>query len=107
MLQLPETDLKKTRFYQEVFREGLIEGREEGREEGLERGLEKGLERGRMEGERLLVLRQLKRRLGTLTAAQQARIQALSADAIGALAEALLDFRAPADLETWLGAHGA
>ena len=62
---------------------------------------------GRLEGEQLLVVRQLKRRLGTLTAAQQARIQALPADTLGALAEALLDFQTPADLESWLHTHGA
>jgi predicted transposase/invertase (TIGR01784 family) len=94
MLQLPETDLKKTRFYQEVFQEGLTEGREEGREEG------------RLEGEQFLVMRQLKRRLGTLTAAQQTRIQALSPDALCTLAEALLDFQTSADLEAWLQNHG-
>ena len=99
MLQLPETDLKKTRFYQEVFREGLIEGREEGREEGRAEG--------RLQGEQRLVLRLLKRRLGTLDAANQARVQALSADSLGALAEALLDFQTTADLDAWLGAHGA
>ena len=31
MLHLPETELTKTRFYQEVFGEGREEGREEGR----------------------------------------------------------------------------
>ena len=29
MLQLPETDLKQTRFYQEVFSEGRQEGRQD------------------------------------------------------------------------------
>jgi hypothetical protein len=43
----------------------------------------------------------------TPTAAHQARIQALSADCLAALAEALLDFQTTADLEAWLGAHGA
>ena len=93
MLQLPETDLKKTRFYQEVFQEGLIEGREEGREEG------------RLEGEQHLVLRLLKRRLGSLSTAQQTCIRAVPADILGALADALLDFQTPTDLEAWLQKH--
>jgi predicted transposase/invertase (TIGR01784 family) len=38
MLHLPQTELKKTRFYQEVFHEGHQEGREEGREEGRQQG---------------------------------------------------------------------
>ncbi|MEA3644063.1 MAG: DUF4351 domain-containing protein, partial [Lamprobacter sp.] len=66
--------------------------REEGREEGRQR-------------EAQLALRLLRRRLGTLSKAQQARIQALSADQLEELIEALLDFSAIADLETWLAAH--
>jgi hypothetical protein len=34
MLHLPDTDLKQTRFYQEVFAEGREEGLDEGRDEG-------------------------------------------------------------------------
>ena len=52
MLDLKDPDLKKSRFYQEVYAEGHEEGMEEGREEGRH-------------GEALaLVLRQLRRRLG-------------------------------------------
>jgi hypothetical protein len=60
-----------------------------------------------LEGEQVLVLRLLKRRLGTLTPAQQARIQALPADALGTVAEALLNFQTPAGQESWLQNHGA
>ncbi len=35
MLHLPETDLKKTRFYQDVFAEGREDGRREGRRTAL------------------------------------------------------------------------
>ena len=42
MLHLPDTDLKQTRFYQEVFAEGREEGREEGRKKGREEGREEG-----------------------------------------------------------------
>lgn len=78
MLHLPETDLKKTRFYQEAFGEG---------EEA---------------GELALVLRQLKRRLGGLTARQQGQIEQLPGEDLGALGEALLDFVSAADLDDWL-----
>jgi predicted transposase YdaD len=37
MLHLPDTDLKQTRFYREVFAEGRDEGREEGRDEAERR----------------------------------------------------------------------
>ena len=53
------------------------------------------------------MLRLLKRRLGTLTPAQQARIQALPADALGTVAEALLNFQTPANKESRLQNHGA
>lgn len=89
MLHLPETDLKKTRFYQEVFSEGR----------------EEGLDEGRREAERALVLRQLTRRCGPLNPELQARIRALSSEQHGELSEALLDFRSLDDLEAWLQAH--
>ena len=50
-------------------------------------------------------LRLLRRRLGTLSKAQQVRVQALPVDQLEDLIEALLDFSAAADLETWLAAH--
>lgn len=49
-----------------------------------------------------MVLRQLKRRLGTLTAAQQGRGERLSTADLGALGDALLDFATVADLDHWL-----
>ena len=82
MLHLPETDLKKTRFYQDVFREGRQEGRQE--------------------GERALVLRQLRRRLGGLTPERERQIGALPPEAVEALGEALLDFTGTGDLDVWL-----
>ena len=82
MLDLKDPDLKKSRFYQEVY----AEGREEGRH-----------------GEALaLILRLLRRRLGTLPAGAEERIAALSVPRIEALGEALLDFARPADLLDWL-----
>ena len=43
MLHLPERELKKTRFYQEVFGEGRQEGREEGWQEGRQEGRQEGV----------------------------------------------------------------
>ncbi|MBE9207374.1 DUF2887 domain-containing protein [Nostoc sp. LEGE 06077] len=54
---------------------------------------------------RSLILRQLNRRVGTISDELQRQIQALSLEQLEALGEALLDFVAIADLETWLQAH--
>ena len=98
MLDLKDPDLKKSRFYQEVYAEGHEEGLEEGRQEGRQEGREEG-----RHGEALaLVLRLLRRRLGTLPAGAEERIAALSVPRIEALGEALLDFARPADLLDWL-----
>jgi len=78
MLHLPETDLKKTRFYQDVFAEG------------------------RQEGEATLVLRLLRRKLGPLTNAQEIAVHSLRAESLETLSEALLDFESGTDLNSWL-----
>ena len=90
MLHLPDVNLKQTRFYQDVFAEGHQEGEQKGRQEG------------RQLGEAVLVLRQLRRRLGPLTPAQETRIQALSVTDLEALGEALLDFQTADELAAWL-----
>ena len=90
MLGLIDTDLKQTRFYQEVFAEGRQEGRQEGRrEEGVQ-----------------LALRLLQRRFGApLASAHEQQVRCLSLEQAEALMEALLDFRTPADLMVWLATH--
>ena len=85
MLNLVDVDLKQTRFYQEVFAEGIQEGRQE--------------------ESASLILRQLRRRFGAVDAVQVARIQRLPLEQAEVLAEALLDFQTPADLAAWLAAH--
>ena len=82
MLHLPETDLKKTRSYQEAYGEGE--------------------EAGAKKGELAIILRQLGSRLGSLTTQQQRQIERLSAADLGTLGEALLDFADAEDLDGWL-----
>ena len=60
------------------------------------------LEEGRQEGQCRIVQRQLERRWGSLSSAVEQRLRALSSQQLELLAEALLDFRSQADLETWL-----
>lgn len=79
-------ELKQTRFYQDVFREGEMEGKKEGREEGhmegrieglkegqkegrkegLKEGHQEGQKEGRQQGERLVLRRMLVKRFGAL-----------------------------------------
>ncbi|MEA3642696.1 MAG: DUF4351 domain-containing protein, partial [Lamprobacter sp.] len=91
------TPLEQTRAYREIVAKNQPIWQEEGRKEGRQEGRQGEAQR--------VALRLLRRRLGTLSKAQQARIQALSVDQLEDLIEALLDFSAIADLETWLAAH--
>jgi predicted transposase YdaD len=67
-------DLRHTRFYRDVFREGEAE----------------------------LILRLLARRCGVLSAQQKSRIMALPKEKLDRLGDAFLDFTDMADLEAWL-----
>jgi predicted transposase YdaD len=79
-------DFTSSVAYREIF--GL--GRQEGRQEG------------RQVEAAALTLRQLQRRCGILSSAQQSRIQGLPLGDLEALADALLDFQGPEDLNAWL-----
>lgn len=93
------TDLKETRFYQETREEALRDGREE----GLREGLQEGLREGRKAEAESLIIRQLTRKLGTdLPESLQEQVRQLPLETLEALGEALFDFTALADLETWL-----
>ena len=83
-------DFTKSRAYQEIF--GLGEACGEARGEARE-------------GAKATLLL-LARRCGSLSADTTARIQALPLEQLESLAEALLDFTGPADLDAWLAAHG-
>lgn len=87
MLNIWNTELKDTRFYQEVFAEGRQEGRQE---ENIR-----------------LVLRQLRRRFGDAVALREPHIRRLSLEQGENLAEALLDFQTLTDLDVWLTKVGA
>jgi predicted transposase/invertase (TIGR01784 family) len=63
---------------------------------------QEALQEGRQEGEALLVLRQLTRRIGDLAPEARSQIQSLSTPQLDSLGEALLDFSQPSDLQDWL-----
>ena len=83
--------MRESTMYQSILREGRAEG------------LEQGLIQGRTAGEKLLILKQLTRKLGTLSPDITTKVSALNLEGLEALAEALLDFTTVADLESWLG----
>jgi predicted transposase YdaD len=66
-----------------------------------------GRQEGRQAEAAALTLRLLQRRCGSLNPSQQARIEALPLSALEALADALLDFQGPEDLQAWLSGHGS
>ncbi len=94
---------------EQVFQEavGTLEGTER---EGImqivtswmEQGIAEGRTEGKLEGEQSAILRQLARRIGDVTADQQAQIRALSIYQLEALTEALLGFSQPDELTNWL-----
>ena len=70
--------------------------------DGLTRGIAQGITQGITQGKEALVVRQLRRRFGTVSAPTAARVAALPAEQLDDLGEALLDFSSAADLERWL-----
>ena len=60
--------------------------------------------KGRQEGRQELLLKILKKRLGSLSSELEAMIAALSAEQFDALAESLFDITSEADLKRWLSA---
>lgn len=86
LLDLKQTDITQSRFYQEIKQEGRQEGHQEGRQEEAAE----------------LVIRLLKRRLGQLSDSQVAQIRQLSVPQLESLGEALLDFTVMTDLDHFL-----
>jgi predicted transposase YdaD len=90
---LPLQDLRHTRAVQEILEEGREEGRQEGREAG------------RKQEAAALAIRQLVRRFGSLDPACQERLAAMPLPRLEQLAEDLLDFTGPDDLQGWLAGN--
>jgi predicted transposase YdaD len=88
-------DLIRQLFREGMMRESVIY------QEILAEGEQRGEQRGRQAEGQLLILRLLTRRVGELPQGVRSRIETLSLEQLENLGEALLDFRAIADLETW------
>jgi len=87
MFGLQDSDLKKTRFYQDTYNEG----RQEGLAQGFEKGIENGVRKGREEGEAALLLRILERRFGPLPINVKHRIASTDAETLLIYGERVLD----------------
>jgi predicted transposase YdaD len=61
---------------------------------------------GRTDGERWLVLRQLTRKLGSISPEVQAQVNRLNVNRVEALGEDLLDFTQMSELTNWLERNG-
>jgi predicted transposase YdaD len=92
-------DLIRQLFREGIMRESVIY--QEILREGEQRGELRGREQGRKTEGQLLIVRQLTRRVGQLPQQLLERIETLSLEQLENLGEALLDFQAIADLETW------
>ena len=85
-------DLVQRLFQEGIMRESVI----------YQEILREGRQEGRQEGERSLVLRLLTRKVGELSQEVRDRLNNLSLEQLENLGEALLDFQAIDNLETWL-----
>jgi predicted transposase YdaD len=92
---VPLQELRHTRAVQEIL------------EEGRQEGMEVGLETGRQQEAAALAVRLLTRRLGTLDVGSRERLSSLPLQQLEQLAEDLLDFTEPGDLQTWFDDHPA
>lgn len=89
MLGYNDTELKQTRFYQDVFAEGFQEGRQEGLHEG----------------EAKILIRHFKRLFGILSAETIDSIKQLNNEQLESLADHLFEIKKANDLEDWLTKH--
>jgi predicted transposase YdaD len=88
---LPLQELRHTRAVQEILEEGRLEG----------------LETGRQQEAAALAVRLLTRRLGGVDVGSHERLRELPLQQLEQLAEDLLDFTGPGDLQAWFEDHAA
>ncbi len=75
-------------------------------ERGRQAGLTEGVLQGELVGRAATVQRLLTRRLGMLSREDEQRIRSLSVTMLDRLADDLLDFAEPADLQRWFVRYG-
>lgn len=87
-----EKDVIRTVLREEIMRESVI----------YQNIKEQGIKQGLQQGQAILVVRQLKRRIGEVKLEDETRIAGLSVEQLEALGDALLDFSSRDDLVAWL-----
>ena len=83
-----EKQLIKQYFREETMEESVI----------YQEIIQKGVKSGKLE----LIIRQLKRRVGEVSAKLESQIKELSCEKLDELSEAILDFSQPDDLVNWI-----
>ena len=95
----------KMEYLSSMERRAMERGRQAGLLEGVLQGMQQGVQQGVLQGELsgrvATVQRLLARRLGVLSKEDEQRIRSLSVTMLDRLADDLLDFTEPADLQRW------
>ena len=91
----------KMEYLSSMERRAMERGRQAGLLEGMQQGMQQGVLQGELSGRAATVQRQLTRRLGVLSKEDEQRIRSLSVTMLDRLADDLLDFAEPADLQRW------
>ena len=86
-----DTELKQTRFYQEIAEEERQAGIKEGMEKGIEKGMEKGLYLGNLKGEAAVLQRLLTKRFGPLSKTIQTRLDTATLEQLQRWTDRVLD----------------
>ena len=76
-------------------------------ERGRQAGLLEGVQQGELLGRAVTVQRQLARRIGLLSKEDEQRIRSLSVTMLDRLADELLDFAEPGDLQHWFARYAS
>lgn len=84
---------RKVRYVTSVERLAIERGMQKGIEKGIEKGFEKGIEKGRLEGESIILHRQLTRRFGPLSPEIRERLTSADAGQLETWADRVLDAR--------------
>lgn len=90
--------------YEEEFAK-LTPKEQEARVELISSWERKGIEQGLHQGQARIITRQIKRRFGAVSQEITARLDALTADDLDQIGEAMFDFSNLTDLEHWLADH--
>lgn len=99
--ELEDLQQRTMQFYDESGR--IIQARIE----GLKEGREEGLKEGRFEQAIALIMRQLKKRFGEISAEVSGVVEGLSLEDLEALTEEIFDFNSLEDLSNWLAAKNS